>query len=118
MNLKNDGKEITRGIKTASWFPFHSGNLKFNATNGDLINANTFLIKFDSGVADYIESLENGSQPHDIPRAFGKPLPFGIGGNFDGKFHPGSQKHKGFISNKTISFILNYYITKYQGEVK
>lgn len=32
-----------------------------------------------------------GTKPHDIPGAFGIPPPFGIGGQFDGKFHPGTK---------------------------
>jgi hypothetical protein len=31
-----------------------------------------------------------GTKPHDIPGAFGYPPPFGIGGRFEGKFHPGT----------------------------
>jgi hypothetical protein len=31
-----------------------------------------------------------GTSPHDIPGAFGYPLPFGVGGRFDGMFHPGT----------------------------
>ena len=33
--------------------------------------------------------LETGTKPHDIPNAFGFGEKFGIGGRFDGKFHPG-----------------------------
>jgi hypothetical protein len=32
-----------------------------------------------------------GTKPHDIPGAFGYPSPFGIGGRFEGKFHPGTK---------------------------
>lgn len=35
--------------------------------------------------------VHNGSVAHDIPGAFGIPAPFGIGGRFDGKFHPGTK---------------------------
>jgi hypothetical protein len=34
--------------------------------------------------------LHNGTPPHDIPGAFGIPAPFGIGGSYAGKFHPGT----------------------------
>lgn len=34
--------------------------------------------------------VHDGTTPHDIPGAFGLPAPFGIGGQFDGKFHPGT----------------------------
>lgn len=33
--------------------------------------------------------VHEGSAPHDIPGAFGIPAPFGVGGRFDGMFHPG-----------------------------
>jgi hypothetical protein len=46
-----------------------------------------------------------GVVAHDIPRAFGKPLPFGIGGRFEGKFHPGypydETLHKDFEDLET-----------------
>lgn len=35
--------------------------------------------------------VHEGTKPHDIPGAFGYPAPFGIGGRFDGKFHPGGR---------------------------
>lgn len=45
--------------------------------------------------------LDTGTKPHNIPHAFGRPLPFGTFGRFDGKFHPGSKVHMGFVSGKT-----------------
>lgn len=39
--------------------------------------------------------VEDPTRPHDIPGAFGFKVPFGIGGRFDGKFHPGTPgKHR------------------------
>lgn len=32
--------------------------------------------------------VHDGTVAHDIPGAFGRPAPFGIGGRFGGKFHP------------------------------
>ena len=116
-NLQNEGNNILRMIKEATWFPYMTGNLKFNATSGVLLNPNTYLIRFDSTVAPYVQYLEEGTGPHDIPGAFGRPLPFGIGGQFDGKFHPGSTKHKGFISNNCVNEIVNYITTKYRGVI-
>lgn len=118
MNLQKDGNEITNLIKKSSWFPFKSGHLKFDATNGRKISNDTYVIKFDSEVAHYIPYLEEGTSPHDIPRAFGRPLPFGIGGQFNGFFHPGSTKHKGFISKKSIQVVLDYYRRKYNATIK
>lgn len=38
----------------------------------------------------YSLAVHEGTAPHDIPGAWGIPAPFGIGGRFDGKFHPGT----------------------------
>lgn len=35
--------------------------------------------------------FHEGTPAHDIPGAWGIPAPFGIGGRFDGKFHPGTK---------------------------
>lgn len=35
--------------------------------------------------------VHEGTAPHDIPNAFGWGPTFGIGGRFDGKFHPGTK---------------------------
>lgn len=113
--LEQLGDEVTFLIKNASWFPYKTGKLKFNATSGTMFNSTTYRIHFSSAVAPYVEYLEEGTKPHDIPRAFGKNLPFGIGGRFDGKFHPGSTKHKGFIKDKSVQTIVDYICTKYEG---
>lgn len=112
------GDTITHNIKGSYYFPFRSGNLKFNATSGTMISSTTYRIHFSSTVAPYLEFLEEGTNPHDIPRAFGYPLPFGIGGRFDGKFHPGSKKHKGFIKDKAVLYTVNYIATKYNGLIE
>ena len=117
-NLEQVGIEVTERIKRASWFPYKSGNLKFNATQGAMYTATTFRIHFDSSVAPYVEYLEEGTDPHDIPGAFGRRLPFGLGGRFNGKFHPGSKKHQGFISEKCVQEIVNYISNKYEGQVE
>lgn len=113
--LEQLGDEVTFLIKNASYFPYKTGHLKFAATSGGMFNSTTYRIHFSSTVAPYVEYLEEGTRPHDIPRAFGNPLPFGIGGRFDGKFHPGSTKHKGFISVKCVQTIVDYITTKYNG---
>ena len=102
-------------IKTQSWFPYKTGNLKYVATRGELRDRNTYAIVFDGTLAPYVEALEEGSRPHDIPNAFGKGMNFGIGGRFDGKFHSGSTKHKGFISDKSVRAIINYICSNYKG---
>ena len=117
MTIETIGHDCLRVIKNQAWFPFKTGNLKFNATRGELLDNTTYRITFDSIIAPYIASLEEGSAPHDIPNAFGKGMDFGIGGRFDGKFHSGSQKHKGFISQKCIKAIVNYICTTVGGEL-
>ena len=117
-NLEQVGIEVTNLIKRASWFPYKTGKLKFHATQGAMYDSNTFRIHFDSSIAPYIEYLEEGTQPHNIPGAFGRKLPFGIGGRFNGKFHPGSMKHKDFIKDKCVHEISDYIATKYEGQVE
>lgn len=102
--------------------PFDTGRLRNQATNGRFYGNQDFTIWVSVAVAPYAPSLEDGSRPHDIPHAFGEPLPFGIGGRFDGKFHPGSKKHMGFISdpNRSDSFVgyaLSYFRTHYDAIV-
>ena len=129
--LEQFGRRMVTGIKEQSWFPFKSGKLRSNATSGNMINENTYVITFDSQIAPYVEYLEEGTREHDIPHAFGygtyyadRPnpytheIPFGVGGRFNGKFHPGSTKHKGFISNKAVGYILNNIRTQYKGVLK
>ena len=132
MNLKVLGDELTVLIKQASYFPEKQGVLKNNATDGTLISQTTYRIKFDSSVAPYIEYLEEGTRPHDIPFAFvgkgnwvwwypygdGVPFLMGMGGRFEGKFHPGSEKHKDFIKDKCVGDIVRYICVKFQGEVR
>lgn len=43
--------------------------------------------------------VHEGTVPHDIPGAFGIPSPFGIGGRFDGKFHPGTAPNRFLTDN-------------------
>lgn len=39
----------------------------------------------------YALMVHEGTEPHDIPNAFGWGPQFGIGGRFEGKFHPGTK---------------------------
>lgn len=116
--LETIGIRATELIKSASWFPYKTGKLKYQATSGAMYMNDVFRIHFSSAVAPYVAYLEEGTSPHDIPGAFGKALPFGIGGRFDGKFHPGSHKHEGFIKDKCVSAIVNFIADKYEGEVE
>ena len=117
-NLQEVGDAVTRRIKQATWFPYKTGRLKFEATKGRMWDATTYRIHFDSSIAPYVQYLEEGTDPHDIPRAFGRPLPFGIGGRFNGMFHPGSKKHVGFIKEKCVREIVGYISAVYGGKVE
>lgn len=116
-NLEQVGNDLLTMIKMSSFFPYKTGKLKFQATSGFMQTDTTYRIHFSSVIAPYVEYLEEGTRPHDIPGAFGKPLPFGIGGRFDGKFHPGSTKHKDFIKDKCVNAIINYITARYDGVV-
>lgn len=111
-NLMIVGEECLSTIKRASWFPYKSGHLRNDATGGWLLNKNTYKIHFDSSIAEYIPYLEEGTGPHNIPKAFGRK------GRFDGKFHPGSNKHKGFIKDKSVNAIVEYIAQHYKGVVE
>lgn len=99
-------EKCMHNIKSSSWFPFDTGNLKFHATYGVRLKKDLYCIYFSKVIAPYVEALEEGSRPHNIPHAFGKPLPFGTSGRFEGMFHPGSNKHKGFIKENTINTVI------------
>ena len=124
MNLEQLGENCVELIKRASWFPYRHGTLRSEATRGFPVNSTTYCIEFSNTIVEaktgspYITYLEEGTSPHDIPQAFGREYPFGIGGRFDGKFHPGSDKHKGFIKDKSVNAIINYIKDKYNGELR
>lgn len=125
------GENCLTLIKKASFFPYKKGILRDKATNGYLVSSSTYCIHFDDTIAPYVEYLEEGTRPHDIPFAFvgkgnwkwwypykdGVPFLFGMGGRFNGKFHPGSTKHKGFIKDKCVKSIVGYICDKYGGKV-
>ena len=115
MDLYRIGESCTELIKRAEWFPYATGNLRDVATSGNMKTKDTYVITFSGTLAPYVAALEEGSKPHDIPCAFGRDFPFGVGGQFDGKFHPGSDKHKGFIKDKSVRTIINYIKSKYRG---
>lgn len=96
-----------RNIKQAPFFPVKTGWLRDSATYLRINNYNSVSIVFSGDVAPYVFSLEDGSKPHDIPNAFGMGKDFGIGGRFDGKFHPGSSIHQGFISRDSFGMAIN-----------
>lgn len=129
INIEKIGRECLNAIKSASWFPYKTGHLRNDAVSGTQIDSTTFLIKFDTSICEYITYLEEGTEPHDIPFAFigkgnwkwwypykdGVPFLFGTGGRFNGKFHSGSTKHKGFISDKSVNAVINHIKNRYGG---
>jgi hypothetical protein len=46
---------------------------------------------FDTDRSPLATWILGGTKPHDIPNAFGWGPTFGIGGRFEGKFHPGTK---------------------------
>lgn len=120
-NLEQVGNELTSMIKEASWFPYKQGNLKFNATQGAMYSDNIYRIHFDSSIAPYVEYLEEGTGPHDIYPVLRKSLAFKVNDKmvFAKKVHhPGSTKHKGFISEKCVNTIVDYIAQRYNGQVE
>lgn len=113
ITLFNIGNDCLASIKRQGWFPYKTGNLRDNATYGRLKSKNVYEITFDTTIAPYIPYLEYGTEPHDIPNAFGNGENFGVGGKFDGKFHPGSKKHVGFIHTKSFNEIQNFITRTY-----
>lgn len=116
-DLQFEGQQILLTIKQASFFPYKSGNLKFHATFGTMWTPTCYRIHFDGTVAPYVQYLEEGTGPHNIPGAFGRPLPFGTKGRFNGMFHPGSTKHKDFIKRDCVNAIVDYISQKWNGLV-
>lgn len=110
--LAKEGEIALRRVKSLSRFPYKQGILR-NSVLGRLVDPQTYCITFNAnGEAPYVTYLQEGTAPHNIPRAFGRPLPFGTSGRFKGKFHPGSMKHKGFI-DRAVQKILDRYIVRY-----
>lgn len=128
-------KQIRDKLVMSSFFPYDTGLLRRNTTaqnigvtqhEGKLFN--TARINFNASTTPYVVYLEEGTRPHDIYNAFGFINPgmpigngkrisipdFGIGGRFDGFFHPGSTKHKNFISHKSVAFVINEINKRYK----
>lgn len=116
-DLQVEGLQILTMIKESSFFPYKTGKLKFHATIGTMWTPTCYRIHFDSTIAPYVTYLEEGSRPHDIPGAFGRRFPFGIGGRFNGMFHPGSMKHKDFIKRDCVNAIVDYISQRWDGLV-
>lgn len=123
-----DAKRINYYIKYDKDLPVDTGWLKRHIMTSTKETKDKQEIKiFLSGSeVPYAVYLEEGTAPHDIPHAFGygtkRPdrvnkytgmIPFGVGGRFDGKFHPGSTKHVQFIERVLLGNCLSYFRRTY-----
>ena len=97
-DMQELGDYVLANLKTSPFFPVRTGWLRDSGTRGTLKTVDEYNIAIGVGKSkQYVEALNEGAQPHDIPNAFGLGENFGIGGRFNGKFHPGQSKHKGFV---------------------
>lgn len=114
LNPNIDAKNIQALIRKDNLIPYDTGNLSRNVkattrTTKSGIEEIRITLSGAKSKVPYAVYLEEGTSPHDIPNAFGRGEMFGIGGRFDGKFHPGSTKHKNFIEYVLVYNCLNYY---------
>lgn len=146
-NFKRDCRNILKHIKTpkqrGGCMPYDTGHLARAGCSGRFFGDNKFTFtmntgsKYDRGGkgkegtpfgAEYAIYLNTGSKPHDIPNAFGvwessgHTIPLGIGGRFNGKFHPGSFKHVGFYDNpknpnSILEYTIQYFVKHYDAGV-
>ena len=130
-NFKRDCRNILRHIKTpkqrGGCMPYDKGHLMNDATSGQSLGDNEYAITINTtdkkAGAPYAVWLNEGSYPHDIPNSFNRGYNYGIGGRFNGKFHPGSLKHVGFYDNaddpnSVLGYAINYFVRHYNAVVK
>ena len=123
-----DAQYIDFLIKNDRFLPYDTGNLRNNVSVRvqSYYKSKEVKIFLNGKKVPYAVYLEEGTQPHDIPHAFGygttrdgrpnpytKQEPFGVGGRFNGKFHPGSIKHKGFVEYVMLHDCFKYLETAY-----
>ena len=130
-NFKRDCRNIYLHTKApkqrGGCMPYDTGHLAraayFKRNYGDNLCILTINCQRNQMGAPYAIPLNTGSVPHDIPNSFGWGYEYGIGGRFDGKFHPGSKKHIGFFDNaddpnSILGYTLNYFVKHYGGVIK
>lgn len=84
------------------------GNLKYRATSVQ-VGGNEWAVQISKGLAPYVDYLEYGTEPHLIQNAFGMGITV---------LHPGSKKHKGFISKGMVGIAVDTIIQKTGGREK
>ena len=123
-DITTDAKRINYFIKYDPALPVDTGKLKRHIM---VTPKNNQIKVFLSGSKiSYAVYLQEGTTAHDIPHAFGYgtkrhdrinkytgQIPFGVGGRFEGKFHPGSKKHKNFIENVLVKDCIKYFVNYY-----
>lgn len=125
--------KITNKLRYQPFIPLKTGHLRMDGIYGSAPQNDLGVITFDTNRVDYIDFLEFGTEPHNILGAFGRTdywqpyaylgdltvYPFGVGGRFNNKFHPGSKKHVGFIAVKSVQFVIDEICKELDGkEVK
>lgn len=115
--IREDSKNIKKQLLRKSFIPVDTGRLKSSIHSVSTSTRSQIVFDCSESGAPYIRYLNDGTGPHDIPNSFGYGEDYGIGGRFDGKFHPGSTKHKNFINEKSVNFIIDYLCKKYNGRV-
>ena len=99
---------LIKDLQNQSFMPYHTGNLKYNAIKPIITNSE-YGILFSGDIAPYIDYLEYGTGPHLIYDGFGKGILI---------HHPGSKKHVGFISDKSVKRVMNQLAVMYNGKVE
>ena len=137
MDMYNFTRDINDKMIKQGFFPYRTGNLR-NWTKAERMSDTMkngvvwecVRIHFNGEEVPYLDFLEHGTEPHNIPHAFGfgtiypdrvnpytHKIPFGVGGRFNGMFHPGSHKHDGFISEKCVQFVIKEICREYNGHL-
>ena len=76
-----------------------SGRLRAAIVKRNIKVGDEFGCKVGTDTVPYALWHHEGTEPHDIPNAFGWGPTFGIGGRFDGKFHPGTKPNPYLTDN-------------------
>jgi len=82
------GKTSTGGGHMADLF--RPAPITVTATGATISVTNSKQVTGGGKTYFLADLIASGTQPHNIPGAFGYKPPFGVGGRFSGLFHPGS----------------------------